>query len=128
MASFERRQWKPGNTGQNDPTTEPAFSMELLDEKQLAAFDIARCMDEALRHDPRTAQQIGKVIGTSKGYMSKWLNSVGAEQLGRFAKFCQATGHIAPVQKIVHDLGFEIRPRRGIKCPAARTRPVRGRA
>jgi len=97
-----------------------SFDMETLDARQIEAFDLTRCMTEAVRHDPRTDQQIAKAIGASKGYMSKWLGSVGAEQLGRFARFCEETGHIGPLQKVVYDLGFELKPKRSRRRAARR--------
>lgn len=104
---------KPVDTGANSTQPEETdFDLEQLDLRQLEAFDLNRCLTEAVRHDPRTDQQIAKAIGTSKGYMSKWLGSVGAEQLGRFAKFCITTGHVGPIQKVAHELGFELKPLR----------------
>lgn len=111
--SVSRQLWKPVNTGENEAQPEETeFDLELLDEEQLAAFTLARCLNEARRHDPRTDQQIARAVGASKGYMSKWLNSVGAEQLDRFARYCQQTGHIGPIQKVVYDLGFDLTKRR----------------
>ncbi|WAC75332.1 hypothetical protein OU995_11800 [Roseateles sp. SL47] len=119
--SFEPKPMKPANTGQNDPQpVETEFNLELLDLRQLEAFDLARCMTEAVRHDPRTDQQIAKAIGASKGYMSKWIGSVGAEQLGRFVRFCRTTGHVAPIQKIAHELGFELKPKKPVRAIRAR--------
>lgn len=104
---------KPGDTGPNP--TQPAeaeFDLEQLDQRQLEAFDLTRCITEAMRHDPRTDHGIAKAIGVSKGYMSKWISSVGAEQLGRFARFCLTTGHVGPIQKLADELGFELKPKR----------------
>lgn len=112
-ASLSSKWRKPVDTGANPAQPEETeFDLEQLDQRQIEAFDLSRCLTEAMRHDPRTDQKIAKAIGVSKGYMSKWLNSVGAEQLGRFARFCLTTGHVGPIQKLADELGFELRPKR----------------
>lgn len=122
-ASLDPKWRKPLITGENQAQQEEtSFDLECLDQRQLAAFDLSRCLNEAMRHDPRTDQQIAKAIGASKGYMSKWLTSVGAEQLGRLARFCLTTGHVGPVQKLAYELGFDLKPKRPRRRAIARAR------
>ena len=119
--SLEPPKRQPVNTSGNQERFDAhGFDLELLTPAQLAAYSHTKALGEAIRHDPRTDQQIARHAGISKGHMSKLRSGLWEEQANRLHALLVEVGHVGPLQKLAHDMGFDLkrrRPRRKAKEP-----------
>ena len=111
--TFTDLHWKPSDSTGNHPSTAAdGFDLELLTPSQLEAFSHSKAFTEALRHDPRTDVEIAKHAKVSKGHLCKLRTGLWEEQAARLKSILFEVGHAGPVQKLVFDLGFELKRRK----------------
>lgn len=108
-------QWKPTDTAGNDRATQRDFGgvavlpePHRLDGQLLFRVSFSGCLHECVRSDGRTDEEIGRAINISKGYMSKFLRSVGEAWARRLVKFMRETNCIAPLQKLADEMGCDL--------------------
>ncbi len=92
------------------------FDLALLSPTQLQAYSHTKALGEAIRHDPRTDQQIARHARISKGHLSKLRSGLWEEQANRMHALLVEVGHVGPAQKLLYDLGFEVRRRKPRKA------------
>ncbi len=102
----------PDTTGNQRGIHVYEFDLQLLTASQLENYSHTKAFNEAIRHDPRTDQQIAKHARVSKGHLSKLRSGLWEEQAKRLESILFEVGHIGPAQKLLHDLGFEVKRRK----------------
>jgi hypothetical protein len=111
--SLEPDRWKASDTtGNHRGISFTEFDLQLLTPAQLEAYSHTKAFNEAIRHDPRTDQQIAKHAKVSKGHLSKLRSGLWEEQAKRLESILFEVGHIGPAQKLLHDLGFTVTRRK----------------
>lgn len=115
VTSLSLDQWKPADTAGNHRASQRDFGgvVEVPEPHRIAVELLARvsfsgCLHECMRHDGRTDDEIGRAIHISKGYMSKFLRSVGETWAKRLVRFMRETNCIAPLQKMADDMGCDV--------------------
>lgn len=112
--SITRRHEKPANTPANHYEQKPLPLVgEVSATHELAPWIVDRmcfmgAINQCIYHDGRSAQAIARSIGTSKGYLSKLLNGLWAEQWARMRAFMRETNCAALLQRMAADLGYGI--------------------
>lgn len=111
--SLEPPKRQPVNTSGNQERFDAhGFDLELLTPVQLDAYSHTKALGEAIRHDPRTDQQIARHARISKGHLSKLRSGLWEEQAKRMQALLVEVGHIGPAQKLLYDLGFDVKRRK----------------
>lgn len=95
------------------------FDLALLSPTQLQAYSHSKALGEAIRHDPRTDQQIARHARISKGHLSKLRSGLWEQQANRLHALLVEVGHVGPAQKLLYDLGFELKRRKPKKKSGA---------
>lgn len=102
----------PDTSGNQQRFDTDGFDLELLSPAQLQAYSHSKALGEAIRHDPRTDQQIARMARISKGHLSKLRSGLWEEQANRLHALLVEVGHVGPLQKLAHDMGFELKRRK----------------
>ncbi len=103
--------WKHADSTGNHPGRAD-FDFALLTPSQLPAFSHTKAFTEALRNVEHTDARIAAKAGLSKGHLSKLRTGLWEEQANRMQALLLEVGHIGPAQKLLFDLGFEVKRRK----------------